>query len=184
MGLERTDYNDGYHRCTFCAEYAEMKPAVFLSLFFFAQLYGCTHAQIDACGTQETRSACSGAMKATTVAREAQDAQGAKDTKDTKKANEPNEATDPKQSPAARRRVAPIDIQRAQPMPPLTTQRGQTVPKTPMPSRPATPSPIATCDAGGCWDNNANRYSGGASGTYIDNSGRPCHRIGTSMQCF
>lgn len=49
---------------------------------------------------------------------------------------------------------------------------------------PAPPSVIGVCDPGGCWDTGGNRYNGGASGTFLNGSGRLCQRNGVSMQCF
>ena len=57
-----------------------------------------------------------------------------------------------------------------QPPPPLSLPR-------------AAPSVITPCDAGGCFDSNAQRYNGRA-GTYLNGAGKTCQQIGTSMQCF
>lgn len=86
---------------------------------------------------------------------------------------------------AARKRIAPPpNIGRAQPKVPAP---GATQPAPPIvaPSQPAAgPAIIGICDAGGCWDNRANRYNGGAGNTYLNSNGRPCHQVGQTMQCF
>ena len=46
------------------------------------------------------------------------------------------------------------------------------------------PVPLSSCDAGGCWSTNADRYNGGAGGVYLDKRGKPCQRQGPWMQCF
>jgi hypothetical protein len=139
----------------FRARIPEMKPvAMLILLFFFAQLGGCAYAHTSGCKQSENRGDC---------------------LKDTKEQDGRS---------AARKRAAPGIMQRAQPMPPVTTKREQSVPQAPTPTKPTAPLPAGSCDAGGCWDNNANRYNGGAAGTYLDNSGKPCHRVGSWMQCF
>jgi hypothetical protein len=146
-----------------------MKPAaVLISLFYFAQLGGCAYAHTSGCKQPENRGDC---LSEGNEAKQ-QLKQDAKDKQ---------EEVD--RSPA-RRRAAPSIIQRAQPVPPMPIRREQSVPQAPAPARPTSPVPLGSCDAGGCWDNNANRYNGGAAGTYLDKSGKPCQRVGSWIQCF
>jgi hypothetical protein len=156
----------------FRARTLEMKPvAMLISLFFFAQLGGCAYAQTSGCKQPENRGDC---------LREANEPNKAKQQlKDKQQLKQEQDDRSP-----VRRRAAPSIIQRAQPVPPMTIRREQSVPQAPAPARPTTPLPAGSCDAGGCWDNNANRYNGGAAGTYLDNSGKPCHRVGSWIQCF
>jgi hypothetical protein len=70
---------------------------------------------------------------------------------------------------AARKRIAPGNMER---------------PPAPVGQAPAPPTVTGSCDAGGCWDNGANRYHGGTGNTYLDSRGKPCHRVGSWMQCF
>jgi hypothetical protein len=80
-------------------------------------------------------------------------------------------------SPAAERQEAPSS-------PPTPTQA---LPGTLPPSAPVI---INGCDAGGCNDVNASRYSGNANGDegngnglYLDKNGRRCIRNGVWLQC-
>lgn len=41
---------------------------------------------------------------------------------------------------------------------------------------------IASCDAGGCWDNQGARYNG-VGNTLFSTSGKACQRVGTMLQC-
>jgi hypothetical protein len=85
------------------------------------------------------------------------------------------------QKQAAPRRAVPMVIERppaATPPAPSTTS-----PSIPQTAVPPGPSPVTSCDAGGCWSG-GQRYQGGAGGTYLDRSGRLCQSNGTWMQCF
>ena len=176
---------------------AEMKPdRILFSLFFIAQLGGCTHVPTASCKAPEQQSYCAKGMnlaKESERAREAQQAKESVPTTEMERAQDPGPAKEKEQAKQQQRSTAPRRArpsrnevpqaaQQAAPSPGI--MREQSVPQTAAPARPGAPSPATSCDAGGCWDSNANRYSGGAGGTYIDNSGRPCHRTGSWMQCF
>lgn len=45
------------------------------------------------------------------------------------------------------------------------------------------PSIITSCDPGGCWDNQGNRYNKGAGQTYFPSSGGACQMINGAMHC-
>lgn len=49
---------------------------------------------------------------------------------------------------------------------------------------PPTPTVIAPCDQGGCFDAAGNRYNGGSANTYLNSAGKPCVKVGSAMQCF
>jgi hypothetical protein len=95
------------------------------------------------------------------------------------------EAACKKEKPAKPRRAVPQQLEMPAPRPAAPVQ-----PQVPPPPAqrsavpPTAPSPITSCDAGGCWNSEAGRYNGGAGGTYMNNSGRLCQRQGAWMQCF
>lgn len=80
---------------------------------------------------------------------------------------------------------APRQIERL-PAPGAPATRGPVVPSAPAqpPAVPAPPALVTSCDAGGCRTAQGERMEGGAAGGYLNGSGRPCHRIGPTMQCF
>jgi hypothetical protein len=90
-----------------------------------------------------------------------------------------------KGKPAKQRRAVPQQLEPRATPPAAPVQQHQPPPPAPQSAVPPTaPSPVTTCDAGGCWNSGASRYNGGAGGTYLDNSGRLCQRQGAWMQCF
>jgi hypothetical protein len=62
-----------------------------------------------------------------------------------------------------------------------TCHGGDVKPEPPPPPRPRT-SVIASCDAGGCWDDTGHRYSGQGSTLFRDD-GKACQRVGNTVQC-
>lgn len=54
----------------------------------------------------------------------------------------------------------------------------------PASSRPTAPppSPVTSCDPGGCWDSGGRRYNGSGS-VMIRGDGRVCQPVGGVMQC-
>lgn len=71
----------------------------------------------------------------------------------------------------------------AQPKPPSV--QSPAAPPAPAAVGPSPPAPVTICDANGCWNSDAGRYSGGAAaGTYLDKSGRLCQRQGIWVQCY
>lgn len=132
---------------------------VFVFLILFAQIPGCAFAETGKCKPSEkNRTEC------------------VKDVKE------------PKEQSEARRRAQVRNRERVQAMPPASpAQQRQAMPQPSAPANPAPPAspPVTTsCDAGGCWDTNANRYSGGTGNVYLDRAGKTCHRVGVTMQCF
>ncbi|HYD59089.1 MAG TPA: hypothetical protein VEC35_01955 [Noviherbaspirillum sp.] len=79
------------------------------------------------------------------------------------------------------RRAMPMVIERPSPAAPSAPRT--TAPSIPQTTVPPGPSPVTSCDAGGCWSG-GQRYQGGAGGTYLDRSGRLCQSNGTWMQCY
>jgi hypothetical protein len=152
----------------------EMKTAaILISMCLFAPLAGCAHADVPDCRQARQQLDCPRDAKKTKEAEEAKDAK--------------QKNGDEAERPTPRTRSAPGIVERPIPVPPPASVRREPGPlpaPAPAPVRPAPPVPATSCDAGGCWDNNANRYGGGASGTYTDKAGRPCHRVGTWIQCF
>lgn len=63
-----------------------------------------------------------------------------------------------------------------------------TLPVHPTPSNAAPvaplPVPVGICTAGGCTGADGVRYNAGAAGVAVDPTGRTCHQVGTTMQCF
>lgn len=45
------------------------------------------------------------------------------------------------------------------------------------------PTTLTSCDKGGCWGSNGDRYNRAGGNTYIHSGGRACQLIGTQMQC-
>jgi hypothetical protein len=175
----------------------EMKRfPILLSLFFVILPGACTSVPTASCKAPEQQSYCAKGMDLVNEAERARQAQPVKEpmrTTEMEQARDPGPAKEMEQpkprSPTAPRRAPPNrnlpPPQAARPAAPSASiMRGESIPQPAAPARPGAPSPAISCDAGGCWDSNANRYSGSAGGTYIDNSGRPCHRTGAWMQCF
>ena len=50
--------------------------------------------------------------------------------------------------------------------------------------QPSPPVPITTCDPGGCWNGNGERYHGGSGNSFVGPGGRLCQRHGAWMRCF
>jgi hypothetical protein len=168
---------------------AEMNPGrILFSLFFIAQLGGCTNVPTASCNAPEQERYCAKGMYLAKESERAREAQQAKEPAPTSETGPVQDQAKQQWRPIApeRARSSRNELpQVAQPVAPSTSiMRRQSVPQTAAPAIPGAPSPVTSCDAGGCWGSNANRYSGGAGGTYIDNSGRPCHRSGSWMQCF
>jgi hypothetical protein len=70
-------------------------------------------------------------------------------------------------------------------IPPVTVQPAPVPQQVPSaPRLPAPPAPVTSCDAGGCWDGSGTRYNNAAGNVFMNGSGRTCHQIGTTMQCF
>jgi hypothetical protein len=129
--------------------------AVWVFLILFFQLPGCAFAQTGKCQPSEkNRTEC------------------VKELKDQSE---------------ARRRAQLRNRERVQVLPSAPLPQRQAAPQPIQPSQPSVPAapPVTTsCDAGGCWDSNANRYSRGAGNVYLDRAGKPCHLVGATMQCF
>jgi hypothetical protein len=88
---------------------------------------------------------------------------------------------------AVKRRAVPAAIERRPPA--LTPPSAVTLPRSSpptalLPARPPTPLPVTGCDPGGCRDADGHRYNGPTGNTYLDQSGKPCSRTGTWVQCF
>lgn len=49
--------------------------------------------------------------------------------------------------------------------------------------RHSVPTTLTSCDNGGCWGSNGDRYNKGAGNTYFRSGGGTCQVIGTQMQC-
>ncbi|MDM0025474.1 hypothetical protein [Variovorax saccharolyticus] len=48
----------------------------------------------------------------------------------------------------------------------------------------AAPAPLGSCNAGGCWDSQGNRYNSTGDGSrFISPQGRPCQVNGQFIQC-
>ena len=45
------------------------------------------------------------------------------------------------------------------------------------------PAPIASCDPGGCWDENGVRYDAAGGGVFIRRDGASCQSVRGSMVC-
>ncbi|WP_332847817.1 hypothetical protein [Massilia sp. S19_KUP03_FR1] len=46
------------------------------------------------------------------------------------------------------------------------------------------PVPLGSCSAGGCTGADGVRYNTGAAGVAVDPTGRTCHTVGTTVNCF
>src|ERR1700737_548192 len=93
------------------------------------------------------------------------------------------QAEHPKKSIAGPPRAVPQNVERLSP-PAATVHRSAAPLPVPLPPvKPEAPFPVTTCDAGGCWNANGNRYQGGAGNIYLDSNGRICQRNGAWMQC-
>jgi hypothetical protein len=84
------------------------------------------------------------------------------------------------------RRAVPAMIERQPPAPPppAVTLPRATPPAVVPTARPPAPVPVTGCDPGGCRDADGHRYNGPTGNTYLDQSGKPCSRTGTWVQCF
>lgn len=132
---------------------------IWVFLILFAQLPGCAIAQTGKCKPSEkNRPEC------------------VKELKD----------EELKAQSEARRRAQLRNRERIHASPPIPppVQQRQASPLPSVPANPVAPPVTTSCDAGGCWDNNANRYNGGAGNVYLDRAGKTCHRVGVTMQCF
>jgi hypothetical protein len=118
-------------------------------------LSGCAHAQDTACKPADNKGECAQEGK----------------TRDSR---------------PERRRAVPAIIPQGPALPPVTVQRPQPAPPpaSPAPVIPAPPAPVTSCDAGGCWDGGGTRYNNAAGNVYLNNAGKTCHQIGSTMQCF
>ncbi len=57
-------------------------------------------------------------------------------------------------------------------------------PAQPPSPQPSPPVPLTTCDPGGCWNGNGERYHGGTGNSFVGPGGRLCQRHGAWMRCF
>ena len=95
----------------------------------------------------------------------------------------------PKKKPLKRRSVQQVIEPVAPVYRPTLTPPSATPPVT-LPSTGATtsvspppPVQINSCDGGGCTDVNGVRHNGGVGNATVTPQGRPCTRVGTTVQC-
>lgn len=107
---------------------------------------------------------------------------------------EPDVAADkpappPKKKPIKRRSVQQV-IEPVAPVYRPTLTPPSATPPVVLPStramtsvNPPPPVQINSCDAGGCTDVNGVRHNGGIGNATVTPQGRPCTRVGTTIQC-